>query len=127
MSDTTYAVDLSTKALVLCKDRTHDKTPGKWAKRRKQDRPANRGLKAIEGTCTKDIFKSMEKAKWAVECADRARSRAQIFGHQTRRREVRVYECFKHSTRVFHLTSQDEASYAAKFDASARGEFTHAA
>ena len=127
MSDTTYAVDLSTNALVLCKDRTTKKTPGKWAKRRKQDRPTNRRLHAIEETCTKEIFKSMEKAKWAVERADRARARAQVFGHQTRRREVRVYECFKHSTRVFHLTSQDEASYAAKFDASARGEFTHAA
>jgi hypothetical protein len=127
MTDTTYTVDLSTKALVLCKDHSKSKTPGKWAKRRKQDRPANRRLDAIEETCEKEIFKTMEKAKWAVERADRARSRAQVYGHQTRRREVRVYECFKHSTRVFHLTSQDVESYAAKFEAGARGELNRAA
>ena len=131
MYDTTYpadyTVDLVTGALVLCKDRTSKKTPGKWAKRRKQDRPVNRVISMIQESCDKEVFKSMEKAKWALERATHARARAAVFGHQTRRREVRVYQCFKHPTRVFHLTSQAEETYAAKFDAGARGEFCNAA
>jgi len=124
---TDYPVDLVTGALVLCKDRTTKKTPGTWAKRRKQDRPVNRVIAMIQETCDKEVFKSMEKAKWALERATHARARAALFGHQTRRREMRVYQCFKHPTRVFHLTSQDEETYAAKFDASARGEYCRAA
>jgi len=131
MYDTTYpadyTADLVTGALVLCKDRTNEKTPGKWAKRRKQDRPSTRVISRKEEICDKKIFKSMEKAKWAIEVANRRRARAAEFGHHTRRREVRVYECFNHGTRVFHLTSQDVATYNEKFDANRREEYCRAA
>lgn len=127
MYNTTEITDFSTKLMVLCKDRTTDKTPGKWAKRRKQDRPANRFGAKKEELCDKKIFKSMEKAKWAIEVANRRRARAAEFGHHTRRREVRVYECFNHGTRVFHLTSQEMASYNEKFDAHRQREFSYAA
>jgi hypothetical protein len=127
MYNTTEITDFSTKSMVLCKDRTTEKTPGKWAKRRKQDRPATRVIARKEEICDKKIFKSMEKAKWAIEVANRRRARAAEFGHHTRRREVRVYECFNHGTRVFHLTSQDVATYNEKFDAHQRGEYCSAA
>jgi hypothetical protein len=127
MYDTTYTTDFSMKSMVLCKDRTIEKTPGKWAKRRKQDRPATRVIARKEEICDKKIFKSMEKAKWAIELSNRRRARAAEFGHHTRRREVRIYQCFHHATRVFHLTSQDVATYNEKFDANRREEYCRAA
>ena len=131
MYDTTYpadyTADLVTGALVLCKDRTSKKTPGKWAKRRKQDRPVSKKAQAAFEPCDKEVFKSMEKAKWAVERARRSRYRANLDGVESVRREIRVYECFRHSSRVFHLTSVEMENYNEKFDASKRGEYCRAA
>ena len=70
---------------------------------------------------------TLDQVKLAVSRAEFARKRAEEEGRSTRRREVRWFECFNHSVRMFHLTSVDEADYNARFEASKRGEFAHVA
>jgi hypothetical protein len=114
-------------AFVLCKDRSTDRIEGKYAKRAKAQKPADARAKHLEGRCEKKCFRTADQVKLAVSRAEFARKRAEEEGRSTRRREVRWFECFNHSVRMFHLTSVDEADYNARFEASKRGEFAHVA
>ena len=114
-------------AFVLCKDRSTDRIEGKYAKRAKALKPADKRAKLIESRCEKKCFRTADQVKLAVSRAEFARKRAEEEGRSTRRREVRWFECFNHSVRMFHLTSVDEADYIARFEAGKRGEFANVA
>lgn len=114
-------------AFVLCKDRTQDRIQGKYAKRPKEQKPADKLAKTLAGRCEKKCFRSVDQVKLAVQRAEFARKRAEEEGRTTRRREIRWFECFNHTTTMYHLTSVDEADYIARFEAGKRGEFTNVA
>jgi len=114
----------SEEAFILCKDRTSLKIEGKYEKRAKAQKPAQ---KPAHGECAKKCFRSVDLVKRAVSQAEYARIRAEEEGRSTRRREVRWFECFNHSVKMYHLTSVDEADYIARFEAGRRGEFAHVA
>ncbi len=115
---------ISDSALILCKDRTILKVPGKYDKRPKALRPA---AKAAHGHCQKKSFRSIDQVKRAVAGAEFARKRADQEGGRTRRREIRWFECFNHEVKMYHLTSVELEVYAARFEAGRRGEFAHVA
>lgn len=120
-------VQLSKRAFVVCKDRSQDRSPGKWVDRNKSEQPINRAILNRQFRCKKKGFKTWEHAKWVVERAERERFIAQVSMGVCHRKEKRVYECFKHATRVFHVTSLSDEVYNAKFEASRNGSYTHAA
>lgn len=118
---------LSRGAFAVCRDRSSRRTEGKYANRAKQDKPASRLTEILERQCGKKCFRSVERVKSALERARAANMRAQEGGFAASRREIRWYECHRHAVPMFHLTSVEEADYTARFEASRRGEFHHAA
>ena len=111
----------STDILVFCKDRSGQKSSGKYSAKTKKERPREKR----EIKCRKKRFKNVELAKEAIRGAKWARKVAAERGEDTRRGEVRWYtDC---ACGWVHLTSQGEAEYAARFEAGQRGELRHAA
>ncbi len=122
-----YETRLPQRAFVVCKDRSQERIPGKWVERIRSERPANKVALIKQSSCKKKGFKTWEHAKWVVERAERGRFLAQVNNGVCHRQEKRVYECFKHGNRTFHLTSLSDEAYNAKFEASRNGSYLHAA
>ncbi|WP_347351345.1 hypothetical protein [Intrasporangium sp.] len=75
-----------------------------WPRRR--PRHSRRSL-AVCPVTGKVRFRDRNTAKQALKLAAFARSRAEIDGLATRRREVRVYQCLEEAChKGFHLSSQ---------------------
>lgn len=116
--------------MYLAKDRSKAVTPGKYYARTKADRPKDKLAEIKAERCDKMKIADIEIAKSIITSARWSRAKAAAEGRTSKRREDRWYICESCShgkVKIYHVTTLSEAEYAAKFEASIRGEYTLAA
>ena len=114
----------------LVRDRSTTVRPGKYLARPKVDQPRHKFSKEVRKRCKKFPIRDIEVAKSIVKKARANRKKAQAEDRISRRTEDRYYiceTCSRNKARIYHTTSISDQEYAAKFEASKRGEYVLAA